>query len=356
MWRDVGPFLVGWAYGWLLGARPLRLPASPPEAARPPVAVIVPARDEAAALPALLASLTAQLGLGDELVVVDDDSADATAAVAAAHGARVVAAPALEPGWTGKAHACAVGADVTAAPVVAFVDADVVVASGALDRLVRAAAARPDALVTVQPWHDMRRPYEQLSVPFTIVAGIGTGLAAPWGARMRPRVAYGPLLVTTRAAYTAAGGHAHAEVRGSVVEDIALARRYDGRVVVASGRGIATFRMYPGGVRPLVEGWSKNIAAGAASVPRWALVLTAAWVWSIVGAPGAAWWCWLASAAQVWLLGRRWGRVRWWAALAAPLLGAWFVAMLVWSTWRRLRGGTVRWRGRDVAAGPARRA
>jgi hypothetical protein len=33
----------------------------------------------------------------------------------------------------------------------------------------------------------------------------------------------------------------------------------------------------------------------------------------------------------------------------APLLAVWFLAVLVRSTLRRVRGRTVRWRGRDVA-------
>ena len=70
-----------------------RLPA-PPTTARPPLAVVVPARDEAAALPAPARPAGPQLRPGDELVVVDDHSADDTAAVARAVGVRVVRAPA----------------------------------------------------------------------------------------------------------------------------------------------------------------------------------------------------------------------------------------------------------------------
>ena len=346
MWRDVGPFIVGWVCGWVLCWR--RLPLPPSGVPRPPAALIVPARDEALVLPALLASLAGQLREGDELVVVDDASADETAAAARLGGARVVAAPALAAGWTGKASACSAGATATTAPVVVFLDADVVLVPGALDLVVAAAAAGRDGLVTVQPWHAMHRPYEQLSVPFNLVALAGSGLTAPWGRRVRPRVAYGPVLATTRVAYEAVGGHAHPDVRGSIVDDVALARRYDGRVTVAAGRPLATFRMYPAGVRQLVEGWTKNIAAGASSAPWWALALTVGWVWSMIGAPAAGWWCWLLSAAQVWVLGRRVGAVRWWAALLAPALAVWFLAVLAVSSWRRVRGRPVRWRGRDV--------
>lgn len=54
------------------------------------LSVVIPALDAAATLPATLSALS---GHSAELVVVDGGSADATAAVAAAHGARVVTAP-----------------------------------------------------------------------------------------------------------------------------------------------------------------------------------------------------------------------------------------------------------------------
>jgi rSAM/selenodomain-associated transferase 2 len=57
---------------------------------RPGLSVVIPTLDAAETLPATLAAL----GDGaEEVVVVDGGSADGTCAVAAAHGARVVAAP-----------------------------------------------------------------------------------------------------------------------------------------------------------------------------------------------------------------------------------------------------------------------
>ncbi len=86
-------FAAGWSLGWLLLWSPRALPHLVGE--RPRLAIIVPARDEAESLPHLLEPLVSQLRPGDELVVVDDDSTDATAAVAASLGATVVPAPPL---------------------------------------------------------------------------------------------------------------------------------------------------------------------------------------------------------------------------------------------------------------------
>lgn len=62
-------------------------PAAP---ARPAVSVVIRARNEAAALPAVLAAIARQSLPAQEVVVVDSGSTDATVAIARAHGARVV--------------------------------------------------------------------------------------------------------------------------------------------------------------------------------------------------------------------------------------------------------------------------
>ena len=54
---------------------------------------IIPARQEAETLALLLADLQDGLGEGDELIVVDGESHDATAMVARLHGAHVVSSP-----------------------------------------------------------------------------------------------------------------------------------------------------------------------------------------------------------------------------------------------------------------------
>ena len=74
---DLALFGVGWILGWLLLWRPRQLPPAPTHdgglVERPSVAIVIPARNEAEALPHLLPALAAQLRVGDELVVVDDD-------------------------------------------------------------------------------------------------------------------------------------------------------------------------------------------------------------------------------------------------------------------------------------------
>jgi 4,4'-diaponeurosporenoate glycosyltransferase len=340
-------FAVGWSCGWVLLWR-LPLPLRPPSRTlRRSLAVVVPARDEAHNLPRFLASALPQLAPGDELVVVDDQSTDSTAAVARAAGATVLVAPDLPTGWAGKPWACQVGAAATTAEVLVFVDADVSLMTSALDRL-ESAQAGSGALVSVQPWHRVERPYEALSMLFNITALMGGGGFSIFRGHVRQRLAYGPVLVIDRAAYGSVGGHGHPEVRGAVAEDLALGRVL-GRNLPFAGRGLATFRMYPSGVRALVQGWTKNIATGARSVPWWAAPLMVGWIWSLAGGPFTSWWCYGASVAQLAVQGRRVGRFGLLSAALYPVLLVFFLVVFVRSVVLTAFGRPVWWRGRRVA-------
>ncbi len=338
--------VTGWAVGWLLLWRTRPLPSN--RAPRPAVAVIVPARDEAAALPRLVPALVAQLQPGDELVVVDDHSADATAVVAASCGATVVAAPPLPPGWVGKPHACWTGAAATVAPLLVFVDADVRPGPRLLDGVAAALAADPGAVVSVQPWHDAERPGERVGILANVVTLMGSGGFTALGRRLPTAVAFGPVLAVTRATYTRAGGHAHPDVRASLTEDIALARRA-GRTDLYTSRADASFRMYPGGIGELLAGWSRTMAAGIAATRWWLALAVAAWVWSLAGAPFVGWIAYALSAAQVWVLGRRAGRAGPVVAALYPVAVLVLVGIVAGAIVNRVRGRTT-WRRRTVPA------
>ena len=84
------------------------------------VAAIIPAWNEESTVGAVVyAALDARLV--DEVIVVDNASSDATAAVAARHGARVVHEPVA-----GKGQAMRAGVAATDAAVLVFLDADLV--------------------------------------------------------------------------------------------------------------------------------------------------------------------------------------------------------------------------------------
>lgn len=95
------------------------------------VSVVLPARDEAETVGAIVAvirdALVDRVGLVDEILVVDSCSVDATAAVATAAGARVVAQDAVRPDLPaaeGKGEALWKGLIASTGDLVVAVDAD----------------------------------------------------------------------------------------------------------------------------------------------------------------------------------------------------------------------------------------
>lgn len=366
---DLATFVVLWLLGWVLLWRvPVPGPA-PVGRLRPPLSVIIPARDEVANVAVLLSTLVPQLRAGDEVLVVDDHSTDATAEASLAAGARVLPAPPLPEGWVGKQWACHTGAAAAAKDVLVFLDADTRIEAGGLDRI--AALACGPGLTSIQPFHLVPRWQERLAAFFNIVAVMGTAIGTPLGRRVRPGGAFGPCLGTGAAAYRTAGGHAAA--RSSVLDDVALAaayRRAGLPVRVLGGRGTISFRMYPGGLLELVPGFAKNMASGAVAVRPLAGLAVAGWLAACVAplvlagrvAAPLVVACYLAVAAQVAVHLRRLGSFGPLVALAYPVALSVFLLVFTWSLVVTFGRGRVRWKGRSVPtrwpppAGPTRPA
>lgn len=367
----LGVALGGAACAWLAGGHTPTLAGAcrPEDRAEPVFEVVIPARDEEVALGRLLASLARSQARPRRVIVVDDGSTDATAIVARRFGAHVVDPGEPPAGWTGKCWACERGAGTATADVLVFLDADVTLAPRALGALL-ALHRRIGGLVSVQPHHTTAAPYEQLSALCNAVAVLGSGLLSPvrpW--RRRAAAAFGPCLATSSRDYRTVGGHA--AVRGQVADDLALAARYraaDLPTAGVLGAELVGYRMYPDGVGQLFAGWSKNLAVGAVTASRPAVVLATAWIASLAA---------VATAGSVTLLQwARGGPAAWTAALAwvvaavgvhratsrvgtfgpvtalgfpVPLLA--FVAAFARSALALLTRRSIRWRGRPVPVG-----
>lgn len=103
------------------------------------LSIIVPVRNNPHDLPECLAALFDECGPDSEVLVVDDASTDGTPSAAAQLGARVLRLPK----HSGPAAARNHGADQARGDVLFFVDADVVVARGSIDRVRKAFEEHP---------------------------------------------------------------------------------------------------------------------------------------------------------------------------------------------------------------------
>jgi hopene-associated glycosyltransferase HpnB len=147
-----------------------RLPAPGNRQTWPSVNVVIPARDEADMLPQTLPSLLTQDYPGRyQVILVDDESTDGTAEIAAAldqHGRlKVISGSPTPAGWAGKVWAMQQGLDAAGGTdFVLFTDADIGYAPGTLTRLVDAAGDRY-ALVSQMALLRCENAAERLLIP-----------------------------------------------------------------------------------------------------------------------------------------------------------------------------------------------
>lgn len=327
------------------------------------VTVFVPARDEAEIIETCVRALRAQGVVVAEVVAIDDRSTDGTAEILGRLRDEVGGAPLTVldgrgpgPGECGKPAALrdAVARVAPTTEWLLFVDADVVLAPGATCALIAAARAQGASLVSVFPALELKGALEGWIMP-SVGAVIAAAYPAGKVADPNSPVAFanGQLILVSRAAYEAAGGHG-AVVR-EILEDVRLAqqvKRTGARLLLADGRALARTRMYAS-AGELIEGWSKNLYLLLGGRPLPALLwmgvttLMASLGWIALVVDGLPWG--VAAFAGVtgtqMLLRARGGTPPIWA-LIAPLGALAVDALVLRSAWLRSRG-RVRWKGRS---------
>ena len=189
---------------------------SPPDPPRwPSVAVLVPARNEAALLPTTMPALRAQDYPGElRIVVVDDRSSDGTAELA------TVAGEELPPGWVGKVWALEQSRRAAGeADYYLLTDADIRHAPHSVRRLVAESEAGGLALNSRMARLHRESPAEKLLIPpFVYFFNL---LYPMRRVNRRPAAAGGCMLVRREALERAGGFEA---IRDRVIDDVSLAR------------------------------------------------------------------------------------------------------------------------------------
>ena len=268
------------------------LRSTPAAPGLPVISLLVPARDEADRLAVTLPGLLTQPAT--EVLVLDDQSGDATAAVVARAARsdsrlRLLPGAPAPPGWAGKNWACHQLAAAARGDLLVFCDADVLLAPGALPAAWALMQAQDADVFSVFPRQRTVTFGERLLVPLideVLLAFLPhhlLRLPVPAAA-----TANGQFLAFRAAAYQALGGHA--AVAGELTEDLALARRARrlGLMLgLALGGDLVSARMY-GGYADSVRGFGKSLRA-AHGHHDLALAVTAAWH---VLAYTLPWLCW----------------------------------------------------------------
>ncbi len=338
----------------------------------PSVSILVPARNEEAAIAECLRALLAQDHPDIEILVLDDRSEDRTAVIAAAVGGdsvRVLAGEPLPDGWTGKNWACHQLAAEARGEVLCFVDADTVLEPEAVRSVVSTLSDQSVGLVAVLLRSHTEGVAEATLLPMVNHAVLGLFPTSLIHRSTHPdlSIAFGPFITISRAAYDAAGGHAANP--GHIVDDMQLARSVKSaghEIRLVNGTDLVSTRWYRG-MRQIWRGFSKNAYGGigyrsglavlACTVLTPILVLPFARVVAGLFAgdvPDVA-------LVQVGLLltGRLItsivGRDPLWTVPFHPFTVVFWAATLAWSVTLGVTGRSVSWKGRDVAVDSRRR-
>ena len=347
--------------------------------------VVIPAYNEAGNIGACLASvLKGQPPCVEwQVLVVDDDSTDATAELAVACAARhpqstarfsVLPAgprPASER-WVGKNWACTRAMEQVRSDWVLFIDADVQLQADAIRRALAQAITDQADLLSLAPRLTCGCLAEWMVQPIMAsLLGLGFPIEAANDPDSDVAFAAGPFMLFRRSVYDQIGGHR--ALAAEVVEDLALARRIKTggyRLRYLLGLDAVDLRMYAD-LATLWEGWTKNWCLGLDRDPGKALaaagvvVLMFSLPWLLIPVaiglllvlPIAQWW-WLALLAaasvavfQQFIL-RLWNRRQfqlpidyWWLMGVGGLIVG---AIGPVSVWRTFTGQGWTWKGRSL--------
>ncbi|MGQ9494591.1 MAG: glycosyltransferase [Anaerolineae bacterium] len=245
-----------------------RLGVHPMPRSFPHLAVLVPVRNEEGKIESCVRSLLAQDYPDFEVVLLDDQSSDGSAAILRelaqqSERIRVISGEPLPAGWVGKHWACHQLARSVQSDFLLFVDADTRYQPQALRLAMAACLAEKADLLSVFPRQEVGSWAEKLMVPvmhWSIFSFMPLVLAyrLPIPALS---VSNGQFMLFRREAYEAIGGHA--AVQHIVVDDIALTRRVRAhglRWRLLDGDEYVHCRMYHN-FREVYEGFSKSLFA-----------------------------------------------------------------------------------------------
>ena len=216
-----------------------------------------------------------------------------------------------------------------------------------LDGLAAAVAAAPDAVVSVQPWHDAERLTERATCLADVVALMGSGAFTVLGRRLPAGVAFGPVLALSPRTPTSGPAATPTRTSGRASSRTSPSPAASGAATCSPAATDATSRR-PRRCGRRSPAWSRTMAFGIAATRWWVALAVVAWVclarrravrragrptrsarrrcWCSAGGPGAS------------------GRSPRWRTRSPSSCSSSIVAR---AGWQRARGTTT-WKGRRV--------
>ncbi len=341
-----------------------------PSVSMPFVSVIVPVRNEEAAVEPCVRDLLANTGINLEVIVVDDHSEDRTASVVRAlakedERVRLCDAPPLPSGWAGKQHACYSGASVASHPILLFIDCDVRLKPNAVAAMCGYLTGSGVPLVSGFPRERTLTAGEALLIPLIHVLLLGYLPIFKMRRSVQPSLGAGcgQIMLADSAVYRRTGGHAM--IRRSWHDGLQLPRAFRRAgygTDIFDASGLAECRMYRGFAESW-RGFAKNAREGmatAVALPVWTVLLGGGLVMPFVLAPFALVVCdttayALLAVLSALLLARLVLAIRFrQSLLSVPLLpvGALLLLLLQWRVLLgATRGRAQVWRGRTETLG-----
>jgi hopene-associated glycosyltransferase HpnB len=224
-----------------------QLPAAVPQQL-PAVDVLVPARDEAASIAAVIRSLLSQDYDGEfRIILIDDNSSDGTAALAGhAANLQIISLDSKPPGWSGKLWALNQGVAASTAPVLLFTDADIVHDPAHLSSLVAKLTASGAGMVSEMVRLNCRSLAERMLVPaFVYFFQMLYPFDRVNDPRSRVAAAAGGTVLIRRETLEQLGGVE--SIKSSLIDDVALAKaaKAFGPIFLGHSNLAASVRPYP---------------------------------------------------------------------------------------------------------------
>ncbi len=264
-----------WLTGFLLFSSRKLLRSKKYKQKNEKISVIIPARNEEHSLPHLLESLKNQTIKPDEIIVVDDNSKDRTKEIALNYKTRLITNTEPPENWTGKSWALWNGYLHSKGDILIFMDADVRLSQDAISTLLYM-QEKVNGVISVFPYHYTEKFYEKLSIIFNFLGSLT--FTSPFEKLLKKGDMCGAVLVVKRKDYEKIDGHR--SVSSDVVEDFAIGRKFEEKGIATEtflGYKTISFRMYPDGLKTLIEGFTKNIAKGTVSVSLITFLLLLFW-------------------------------------------------------------------------------